>query len=76
MKTIAVGEFKAKCLAYLEDVRSSHKTFIITKRGEEIAELRPISKKKTKQKRNPKLGYVIYQGDVVSPTGEEWDMDQ
>ena len=33
MKKIAAGEFKARCLTLMEDVRSTREPLIITKRG-------------------------------------------
>ncbi len=74
MKTIAVGEFKSKCLSLLEGVRSKKNHLIITKRGEPIAEVIPFKKEK-KKGRNPRLGTIIYQGDIVSPTGVKWEAD-
>jgi prevent-host-death family protein len=41
MKTIAAGEFKAKCLALMEDVRSTRQPIMITKRGKPLARLMP-----------------------------------
>jgi prevent-host-death family protein len=41
MKTIAAGEFKARCLALMEDVRSTREPLIITKRGKPVAKLVP-----------------------------------
>jgi prevent-host-death family protein len=42
MKEIAAGEFKAKCLALMEDVRSTRQPIVITKRGKPVAKLVPI----------------------------------
>ena len=41
MKTIAAGEFKARCLTLMEDVRSTREPLIITKRGKPVAKLVP-----------------------------------
>jgi prevent-host-death family protein len=41
MKKIAAGEFKARCLALMEDVRSTRQPIIITKRGKPVAKLVP-----------------------------------
>jgi prevent-host-death family protein len=42
MRTIAAGEFKARCLALMEDVRSKREPLVITKRGKPIAKLVPV----------------------------------
>ncbi len=46
MKKIAAGEFKARCLALMEDVRSTREPLVITKRGKPVAKLVPIEDKK------------------------------
>lgn len=40
---MAISEFKAKCLAVVEEVRSSGEPVLITKRGSPVAELVPAS---------------------------------
>jgi prevent-host-death family protein len=42
MKTIAAAVFKARCLALLDDVRSTKRSFVITKRGKPVAKLVPM----------------------------------
>jgi prevent-host-death family protein len=46
MKKIAAGEFKARCLALMEDVRSTREPIVITKRGKPVAKLVPVESKK------------------------------
>ncbi|MFY9906051.1 MAG: type II toxin-antitoxin system Phd/YefM family antitoxin [Terriglobales bacterium] len=46
MKRIAAAEFKARCLALMEDVRSTREPLIITKRGKPVAKLVPVDSKK------------------------------
>jgi prevent-host-death family protein len=41
MKSIPAGEFKARCLALMDDVRSTREPVIITKRGKPVAKLVP-----------------------------------
>jgi prevent-host-death family protein len=41
MKKIAAGEFKARCLTLMEDVRTTREPLIITKRGKPVAKLVP-----------------------------------
>ena len=41
MKKIAAGEFKARCLSLMEDVRSTRVPLIITKRGKPVAKVVP-----------------------------------
>jgi prevent-host-death family protein len=42
MKTIAAGEFKAKCLAIMDEVQAKKTKFIITKNGKPVAQMTPV----------------------------------
>jgi len=41
MRTIPAGEFKAKCLALMDEVLATGQTVIVTKRGKPVAWLTP-----------------------------------
>jgi antitoxin (DNA-binding transcriptional repressor) of toxin-antitoxin stability system len=41
MRTIAAGEFKAKCLGLIDEVKATGETVHITKRGKIMARLTP-----------------------------------
>lgn len=41
MKSIPAGEFKARCLALMDDVHSTREPVVITKRGKPVAKLVP-----------------------------------
>jgi prevent-host-death family protein len=41
MRTMAAGEFKAKCLALMDEVKATGETVEITKRGKVVARLTP-----------------------------------
>jgi prevent-host-death family protein len=59
-KVMAAGEFKAKCLAVMDEVRDKRTIVTITKNGEEVAQLVPV-----KQKRDPIFGFLIGKGTIV-----------
>jgi prevent-host-death family protein len=42
LKTIAAGEFKAKCLAIMDEVQAKKTKFIITKNGNPVAQMIPV----------------------------------
>lgn len=42
MRTMPAGEFKAKCLAVMDQVQASGETVIVTKRGKPVAQLVPL----------------------------------
>jgi prevent-host-death family protein len=71
MKKIAAGEFKARCLTLMEDVRSTREPLIITKRGKPVAKLVPVED--TKDDFIGRLeGVFRIVGDIESPI-DEWE---
>jgi prevent-host-death family protein len=66
---MAAGEFKAKCLAVLDEVAASKREVLITKRGRPVAKLVPL----TEAEPVPRKGLIVSQGDLVSPIDESWD---
>ncbi len=71
MKKIAAGEFKAKCLALMEDVRSTRQPILITKRGKPVAKLVPVETGKDEWLGRLK-GVIKIVGDIESPI-EGWE---
>jgi prevent-host-death family protein len=71
MKKIAAGIFKAQCLALMEDVRTTRRPIVITKRGKPIAKLVPAEPEKDEWigRLNGKFKTT---GDIVSPI-DEWE---
>jgi prevent-host-death family protein len=41
---MAAGDFKAKCLALMDEVAAKRETVVITKRGKPVAKLVPVEK--------------------------------
>ena len=66
MKKIAAGEFKAKCLALMEDVRTTRQPIVITKRGKPVAKLVPAEPERDDFFDRLK-GVVRIVGDIESP---------
>lgn len=74
MKTrkIAAGEFKARCLAIMDEVQAKRETVVITKRGKPIAKLSPVQDKSDDIFGFMK-GEIVVLGDIVSPLPpEDW----
>jgi prevent-host-death family protein len=66
-KTIPAGEFKARCLALLDEVAETGKPLVVTKRGKPVARLVPV------EAPPGLLRSVKKEKDLVSPIGEAWD---
>ncbi|MEX1104116.1 MAG: type II toxin-antitoxin system Phd/YefM family antitoxin, partial [Dehalococcoidia bacterium] len=42
-RTMPAGEFKAKCLALLDEVAETGEELVVTKRGKPVARVAPLS---------------------------------
>jgi prevent-host-death family protein len=69
---MAAGEFKAQCLRVLDDVATSKREVVITKRGRPVAKLVPVAPAGAV----PIEGLITHQGDLVSPIDEPWDAER
>lgn len=72
-KKVSASEFKAKCLALLEDVSRSGAPVLVTKRGRPIARLVPVEADEPASL----LGSVSYdsEADLLAPVGEAWEAE-
>ena len=72
-KTIPAGDFKARCLAIMDEVQAKRHAVVITKRGKPVAKLVPVEKQ-TDDIYGFFVGKGKIVGDVVSPafSPEEW----
>ena len=71
-RTIKASEFKAKCLAIMDEVARTGQAVLITKNGKPIAELVPHRPKK-KNARGILKDRLFITGDIISPIDVEWD---
>ena len=66
MKKMPAGEFKARCLRVMEDVKKYRTPVIITKKGRPVAKLVPVEEP-TENVFGCMAGTVEFVGDVESP---------
>lgn len=66
MQTIQASEFKAKCLALMDAVATTGETWVVTKNGKPVAELRPYSGGRIDSPFGLHPGLEI-RGDVIAP---------
>ncbi len=77
VKTIAAGEFKAKCLAVIEQVKMSGEPVLITKRGKPVARLTSLDELRPEKRsilgRLKHLG--VLHGNIVASefSDAEWE---
>jgi prevent-host-death family protein len=73
LKTIAAGEFKAKCLAIMDEVQARKTKFVITKNGKPVAQMIPVE-----EIEDSLFGFyagkLAISGDIESPSvpPEHW----
>ncbi len=78
MKTINASEFKAKCLAILDEVAETGEVLTILKHGRPVAQLVPPSPRSTGFPQEALAGTVEFLGDVVEPVVEAdaWEAER
>jgi len=76
MKEIAISEFKAKCLAILDQVQKTKHPVRITRRGEPVAEVVPPSPARPKIVFGFMKGKMEIVGDIISPANDpdDWEV--
>lgn len=70
---VPAGEFKAKCLALLDQVAETGAELIVTKRGRPVAKVVAINAPEVPDLRRS----VRYRNDadLIGPVGAEWDAE-
>ena len=70
---VQASVFKSRCLAMLDEVEATHRTFVVTKNGRPVAKLVPL------EVPAPTLGTVILLADDDEDyfsVGSEWDAER
>ena len=77
MKSITSTEFKAKCLAILDEVARTGVSVTILKRGKPVAQLVPPVPREEGYPQVQIMGTVHIKGDIVSPPlpAEAWEAE-
>lgn len=74
MHTVKASEFKAKCLALMDEVARSGEPILITKNGKPVAELRQVSPPAKKDLYGAWRHRLIVKGDIVAPVAtDDWE---
>ena len=77
MKEVAISEFKAKCLALLEQVQKTKKPILVTRFGKPVAQVSPPPTERTdKDWFGSMKGQIEILGDIISPANDEdeWEV--
>jgi len=73
MRDVAISEFKAKCLAMLEEVEKTKQPIRVTKFGRPIAEVVPVTPQQKRTWIDSLRGKLEITGDIISPIFDESD---
>jgi prevent-host-death family protein len=78
MKTMGSSEFKAKCLAVIDEVARTGEPVTILKRGRPVAQLVPSVPREEGYPQEGLIGTVKILGDVIAPAlpPETWDAER
>ena len=75
MDKIAISEFKAKCLALVEEVEKTKKPIRITRFGKAVVDVVPIAPAPVSNWIGSMKDSIEILGDIVSPANEESDWE-
>jgi prevent-host-death family protein len=76
MIEVPISEFKAKCLALLEEVRKTRKPIRITRHGKPVAEVvPPVPVSERSKMMGSMKGSIIFKGDIISPASDPDDWE-
>jgi antitoxin (DNA-binding transcriptional repressor) of toxin-antitoxin stability system len=73
MKTLAAGKFKDVCLQTLDEVATTRRPVVITKRGRPVAKLVPMT---APVPARTLAGSIVAESGDPFGTGEAWDADR
>jgi len=75
MKTVIISDFKAHCIAIINQVNQRKEPVIITRRGKPVARLEPFSKQRPERKLGQMKQMEIV-GDIVNTDfSDEWELN-
>ena len=75
MKTIAISEFKAKCIGLLRQAQDSGEPLLVTRRGQPMARIEPLARIDSGSRLGLLRGRLKFEGDLVEESSaEDWEM--
>ena len=69
---ITATQFKARCLALLDEVAENGGELIVTKRGRPVAKVVPAEKPPDLR---GSVEYLVSDEELIAPLGEPWEAD-
>src|SRR5881394_3123358 len=76
MNEVSISEFKAKCLALLEQVRKTKRPLRVVRHGKPVAEIVPPTENVDRMEWIGSMqGSAVILGDIISPATDEDDWE-
>lgn len=72
MNVISASQFKAKCLALLDEVAATGRELVVTKRGKPVARVLPAEEPKPLR---GSVTYLVSDEELIAPLDEVWDAE-
>lgn len=69
-RVITATQFKAKCLALLDEVAERRETLVITKHGAPVARVGPVSEPRSLR---GSVTYLVSDEELAAPLDEAWE---
>ncbi len=78
MQEINASDFKARCLAILDEVNRTGQPVTILKRGKPVAQLMPPTRPAEQYPQQALFGSVKILGDIIEPVlaPEDWEAEE
>jgi prevent-host-death family protein len=73
---VPAGEFKARCLKLMNEVRATRRLIVITKRGKPVAKLVPAEEGPRREVFGCMCGTVTILSDIISPVEVDWHAER
>ncbi len=70
-RTISASQFKAQCLAMLDEVAATGEEITVTKRGRAVARVLAVSEPKSLR---GSVSFSVSDDDLIEPLDVEWDV--
>jgi prevent-host-death family protein len=70
---VSAAEFKANCLALMDEVRDKGAEFVVTKHNRPVARLVPVLETATDSFIGRGAQVLTVKGDIVSPVAPDWE---
>jgi prevent-host-death family protein len=69
-RAISATQFKARCLALLDEVAATGETLVVTKHGKPVARVAPLEPPKSLV---GSVTYLVAEDEVFAPLWDDWD---